>query len=162
MSAAARPTTPRPAIPTPGATASVGNNHYADVNGNVYKNTGERLAAALVERLVRVIGRHVVGRQGVAGAQLPAATGWAGSARRAQCNATAAAMADSGAVIASVEVVDSVDSAAVIGSAAADSAVGAVGVAGSAVAADSAAAVSADAADRTASTRQISTAGVLR
>ena len=31
-------------------TASVGNNHYADVNGNVYSNTGERLAAAFVER----------------------------------------------------------------------------------------------------------------
>ena len=27
-------------------TASVGNNHYADVNGNVYSNTGRRLAAA--------------------------------------------------------------------------------------------------------------------
>ena len=47
-------------------TASVGNNHYADVNGNVYKNTGDgweqhRRAAGERRR------RHVVGEQGVAG-----------------------------------------------------------------------------------------------
>ena len=71
------------------ATASVGNNHYADVNGNVYKNTGdgwEQHRHRLVERRVR---RHLVGEQGIAGART-AMTAPAASAPASSCGFTVA------------------------------------------------------------------------
>jgi hypothetical protein len=69
-SAADRPTTRRTGQTNNWATASVGNNKYADVNGNVYHNNGSGLAAALVERLERRVGRHLVGGPRIAGAKL--------------------------------------------------------------------------------------------
>ena len=50
-------------------TASVGNNHYADVNGNVYKNTGDGWQQHSSSGWGERVGRHVVGRPRIAGAQ---------------------------------------------------------------------------------------------
>ena len=50
-------------------TATVGNNHYADVNGNVYKNTGSGWEQHSSTRLGRMHPAIIVGRQGIAGAQ---------------------------------------------------------------------------------------------
>ena len=66
-------------------TASVGNNHYADVNGNVYTNTGDGWQQHSSSGTSAASRRHVVGRQGVAGAHRAATTGSAASARRARC-----------------------------------------------------------------------------
>ena len=66
-------------------TASVGNNHYADVNGNVYKNTGDGWQQHSSSGWNNASGDYVVGRPRVAGAHRPATTGSAASARRARC-----------------------------------------------------------------------------
>ncbi len=66
-------------------TASVGNNHYADVNGNVYKNTGDGWQQHSSSGWSSCFRRHVVGRQGSRRRDRAAMTGSAASARRARC-----------------------------------------------------------------------------